>query len=166
MSKVSFAGTAANFNDGDIMELRIKSSATNKTARLFKAGLWLKLKYLKKAEVFQRLSNRSAITATTNIPDGRLYWDAVGWTNPTVFFQTFAIATTSNIALMDHGINDSGVTSPTTVAGSTITPAATYTSQRTAALTLNVQNRFWVKYNFVSGTPIMGGAFLVIRATE
>jgi adhesin/invasin len=167
MRSASFASNATNFTDGSTYEVRIKTNTASRSARLAKAGLWLKLKYLKKAEILHRLSMRSAATTTSlNVADGRFFWDAGAWSNPSVFLQTNALTTTSSIQLYDHGTNDNGITSPTAVAGSTITPTGTYSIQRTGALTLTDQNRYWIRYNWTSGAPIMGGAFLIIRATE
>lgn len=164
--QVSFASNATNFNDGDTMQLRMKSSSTGYTARLLKAGLWLKLKYLKKAEIFFRLSNRRSLGSSAALPDARFLWDAGAWSNPTVYFQTNANLATSSITLQNHGTNDNGTTSPTVVSGSTITPTGTYSIQRTSALTLTDMNRYFVQHNRISGTPTLGGAFLIIKATE
>jgi hypothetical protein len=167
MRSASFASNATNFTDGSTYEVRIKTNNASRTARLAKAGLWLKLKYLKKVEIYNRLSLRSAATTTSlNVADHRFFWEAGAWSNPSVFLQTNALTTTSSIQLYDHGTNDNGITSPTAVAGSTITPTGTYSIQRTGALTLTDQNRYWIRHNWVSGSPVMGGAFLIIRATE
>ena len=162
--KVSFASNATNFDNGDTLELRIRSSSTSYTAKVFKAGLWLKLKYLKKGEFYHRLSNRRSSNATASIADGRYLYEASAWSNPSVFFQTNANVATSSVVLMSHGSNDNGTTSPTTV--STITPTATYSIQRSGALSLVNNTRYWVQHNRSSGTVVLGGAFLVIRATE
>ncbi len=162
--QVNFAGNATNFEDGDVVEVRLRSSNTAHTARLFKAGLWLKLKYLKKAEVYQRLATRRSATTTATIPDHRFLWDASAWQNPTVYFQAWSNTTTSAIVLMTNGAVDTGVATPTTV--STITPAATYTMQRSAALSLTNLNRYWVQQTRTAGTAVLGGAFMVIRVTE
>jgi hypothetical protein len=167
LSSVSFASTATNFNDGDILELRIKSNATTRTARIYKAGLWLKLKFLKKAEVAFRLATRKATATSLALPDGRFLWDAGAWSNPTVFFQTTAVRSgTSTVTLQDHGINDNGTTSPTIVPGSTITPATTFGIQRSGALSLTDMNRFFVQHNSTSTASILGSAYIFVRATE
>ncbi len=162
--QANFAGNATNFEDGDVMEVRLRTSNVSHTARLFKAGLWLRLKYLKKAEIYNRLSTRRSATTTATIPDHRFLWDASAWQNPTVYFQAWSNTTTSAVVLMTNGAVDTGVTSPTTV--NTITPAATYTMQRSTALSLTNLNRYWVQHTRTSGTALVGGAFMVIRVTE
>jgi hypothetical protein len=167
LSSVSFASNATNFVDGSVIELRIKNSSGTKVTKVFKAGLWLKLKFLKKAEVLFRVATRngtSAVTAT--LPDARFLWDAGAWSFPTVFFQTVASIATSSITLQDHGSNDVGITSPTLVTGSTITPTASFVIQRTSALTLVNMNRYFVQHNVTGGTPILGSAFIVIQAHD
>jgi hypothetical protein len=165
MAQASFNGAATNFNDGDIMELRIKT--TSGTGYLMKAGLWMKLKFLKKAEVYQRISTRRSLTTSAALPDARFFWDAIAWSNPTVFFQAYtqsSVASGSTVVLMDHATNDNGTTSPTTI--TTFTPGTTYATQRSTALTLTDQDRFFVQHNRVSGTATLGGAFMVIKVTE
>ena len=164
--QTSFAGNATNFNDGDTLQLRLKSNNTLYTTRIYKAGLWLKLKYLKKGEFYVRLLNRRILTTTLSLPDARYLWDAGAWSNPTVYFETNNRLGTTSVSLLNHSTNDTGITAPTTVAGSTITPTATYSIQRSGLLTLIDMNRYMINHKRSSGTPSLGGAFLVIKATE
>jgi hypothetical protein len=163
--QANFASNATNFTNTNNIEVRIRSSSTSFTTRLFKAGLWIKLKYLKKAEIFFRLANRRSGTSSTAIADGRFFYDAGAWTNPTAFFQTNASGTGS-VALMDHNTNDFGTTSPVAVTNGTITTTGTYSVQRSVALTLTDQDRYFVQHTRSGGTVVLGGAFIVIRATE
>ncbi len=166
MSQVSFAGNAANFNDGDIMEVRIKSSSASYTTRLYKAGLWIKLKFLKKTEVPVRLLNRRIVASTASLPDGRFLWDAGAWSNPTVYFQTNARLATTSISLINDNNFDSGTANAGLTTTTTITPGTTYVAQRSAALTMSNMSRYYVKHTWVSGTPSLGGAFLIIQAHD
>jgi adhesin/invasin len=164
--QVSFTGNATNFINGNIFELRMKTNNATYTARLLKAGLWLKLKYLKKSEIYFRLSNRRSASTSVALPDARFYWDVRAWSNPIVYFQTNASLTTSSVSLQDHGTNDVGTSSPTTVGSSTIIPTASYVIQRTGALNLTDSNRYFIQHNRSAGTAVLGGAFLVIQASE
>lgn len=164
--QVSFPGNTGNFNDLDTLELRMKSSVSTSTTRIYKAGLWVKLKFLRKAEILFRVAGRRAVASTTPILDARFLWESGAWSNPIVHFQTNANLATSSVSLIDHASNDFGSTSPTTVSGSAITPTATYSIQRTAALTLTNMNRYYVQHTRSSGTPVLGGAFVVIKAQE
>jgi Bacterial Ig-like domain (group 1) len=162
--KVSFASNATNFDNGDTLELRIRSSSTSYTAKVFKAGLWLKLKYLKKGEFYHRFATRRSTSSSGSITDARYLYEASAWSNPTVFFQTNANSSSSSVILYSHGSNDNGTSSPTAV--TSITPTSTYSIQRSAALSMVNNTRYWVQHNRSSGTVTLGGAFLVIRATE
>jgi hypothetical protein len=167
LSSVSFASNATNFNDGDILELRIKSNSTSRTARIYKAGLWLKLKFLKKTEIAFRLATRKATSTSLAIPDARFLWDAGAWSNPTVYFQATAQRSgTSTMTLQDHSNNDVGTTSPTIVPGSTLTPTTTFGILRSGALTLTDMNRYFVQHNSASTSSILGSAFIFIQASE
>jgi hypothetical protein len=170
MSQVSFASTAANFNDGDTMELRFKSSGSA-TAYVYKAGLWLKLKFLRKAEIPFRVATRRAVTGNAYLSDARFLWDAGAWSNPTVYFQINgqkSNTTASTIGLVDHANSDTGTTSPTTPLNIVaLTPPSTYGVLRSNALTLTNMNRYFVYHVSASNTNhIMGGAFVIIQATE
>lgn len=162
---VSFAGNAVNFNDGDTLELRLKSSSTSYTGRIYKAGLWLKLKYLRSAEIFQRLAGRRSTSSSSTIADGRLYWDSGAWSNPTIYFQVNANSTSSSVSLIGHTA-DNGTSGGVAVSGSSITPASAYGIKRSTALSLTNLNRYYVEHTRSSGSVTLGGAFLVIKAQE
>jgi hypothetical protein len=162
--QANFTSAASNFHNGDQMEVRLRTSNSTYSARLFKAGLWLRLKYLRRAEVYQRLATRRSLSTSGSIPDGRFLWDASAWQNPTVYFQAWCNVTTSSVVLMTNGAVDTGITSPTTV--HTIVPLETYGLQRSPALSLTNLNRYWVQQNRLSGTPVIGGAFMVIQVQE
>jgi hypothetical protein len=167
LKSVSFASNATNFLDTKTVELRINNSA-GATTRLYKAGLWLKLKFLKKTEIGFRVATRKATNTSAAIPDARFLWDAGAWSNPTVYFQATAIKATgtSTMTLQDHGTNDVGTTAPLIVAGSTITPAITFGIVRTGALTLTDMNRYFVQHNSSSTANILGSAFIFIQAHD
>jgi hypothetical protein len=162
---VSFASNAANFVNGAVLELRIKNGNNSKITKVFKAGLWLKLKFLKKVEVPFRLATRNGTGTDAVIPDARFLWEAGAWSNPAVYFQTNAIRTgTSVISLQDHANADFGTTSPATI--TTITPDANFVIQRSAALTLTDMNRYFVQHTAASTGDIMGSAFIFIQAHD
>jgi adhesin/invasin len=175
LKSTSFASNATNFTNTNNFELRI-NNATTRTSRLYKAGLWVKLKFLKKAEILYRVTQRNgtltngttAITAT--IPDSRFFWDASSWSNPTVYFQTSSLSTStssSTVALMDHTTNDNGTTGAVAVSGATLSPGTTFAIQRTSALTLNDMSYYILKHTVTSGTTnALGSGFIVIQARD
>jgi hypothetical protein len=166
MAQASFPSNAANFTNLNNLEIRMRSSSTSFSNRLFKAGLWIKLKYLRSAEVFFRLANRRSSSSSSTIADSRFFYDDSAWSNPTAFFQTNASNANSSVVLQSNNTNDFGTTSPLNVSGGSITPTSTYSIQRSSALTLTSNFRYFVRHNRTSGTAVLGGAFMVIRAQE
>jgi hypothetical protein len=165
----SFASNATNFTTGSNYELRMKSSNSSRTTRLYKAGLWVKLKFLRKAEILYRISQGNNGSTTVTIPDGRIQWDAGAWSNPTVYFQVVARNSTANgssFSLMDHGTTNFGTTGAVAVSGATLNATTTYGILRTSALTLTDMNYYIMRQNYTSGTNSLGGGFLLIQATE
>jgi len=171
MMQASFANNATNFTDTNNFEVRLKSTHnTQGTGYVYKAGLWVKLKFLKRAEIYHRLATRRYASPASSvlIPDGRVYWEPSNWTNPTVYLEANGLnpaGTTANITLQDHGASDSATTL-STVSGSTITPTTTYGRARTGALSLTNLSRYSIYHTNTAGTPYLGGAFLIIRTQE
>ncbi len=168
MARTPFSSNATNFNNGDNLEVRFRS-ATAVTTRLYKVGLWVRVRYVKKAEVFWRLTtHRRATSGTTltNLPDGRFLYEAAQYSNPTTFFHAMGQATTANqsvIRLVDMNTSDSAVTGGTNI--STVNSALTYGAV-TNAVTLTSGDRYYVSHQRVSGTATIGGAFILIRCQE
>ena len=166
LASVSFASNATNFVTGNQYDVRYRSNNTSYTTRVFKAGLWVKLKYLKKTEIRQRLSMRRAGTGTTNVLDNRLLWEASRWSNPTVMLEAVGLGTTGNISIGSVSNTDSGSASMVLVSGGTITPDATQTVKRSGNLTLVDNDRYFARHVRTSGTVTMFATYLIIRPTE
>jgi hypothetical protein len=165
--KTNFAANAANFINGNTFELRINTNSGTRTARLVKAGLWIKLKYLKSAEIINRLAMaRPAVTTSLSVDEGRYLFTEANWTNPQVFFQASGSVTTSSISLREDGTNDSGTVSSVAVSNASITQSASHTMIRSNEIFLLDNNRYFINHTRSSGTVNMGAAFLVIRAQE
>jgi hypothetical protein len=163
LRQVSFTSTATNFLNGSVLEARIRSSSTSYTTKVFKAGIWIKLKFLRKTEVPFRLVTRRSGSTTVTMGDGRFLWEPSAWSNPTAFFQVFGSVNTQTVQLLDSGTLEDGQSG---TAISTITPATAYGSQTSSALSLTNGSRYIIKQNRSAGTVIIGGAFVLIRATE
>lgn len=163
LRQVSFSSSATNFDNGDVLEARIRSSSTSYTTKVFKAGLWLRLKFLRKTEVPFRLVTRRSGTTSVTMGDARFLWDASVWSNPTAFFQVFGSAATQTVQLFDAGALDDTQTGTVV---STLTPGTTYGVTLSPALSLTNGSRYIIRQNRTSGTVIIGGAFVLIRAQE
>ncbi len=169
MARTTFSSNAVNFNDGDNLEVRFRS-ATAVTTRLYKVGLWVRVRYVKKAEVFWRLTtHRRATTGTTltNMPDARFLYEAAQYTNPSTHFMAMgssSAANASTVRLVDMGLSENAVTGGTNL--STINSAVTY-ARIINAVTLTSGNRYYISHQRgASGTAVMGGAFIIIRCQE
>ena len=165
----SFATTATNFSNNSNYELRMKSSNTTRTTRLYKAGLWVKLKFLRKAEVVYRIGQRNDTATTVTIPDGRVLWDAGAWSNPTVYFQVVASNSSANgssFTLMDHATTNNGTAGAVAVTGATLNATTTFGILKSSALTLNDMSHYIVRQNYTTGTNVFGSSYLLIQAKE
>lgn len=163
--RITFNSNATNFVNGNDFEVRIKSSSTS-SCGLLKAGLWVKLKYLKKADVYWRLVNRRAVNAAgVVLPDARFWYESAAWSTPTATFLAFgqtSAASGSTIQLYHTGTSDNA-TAGTTV--TTLNPTTTLT-RMSSATTLVDNNRYIINHARTSGTATIGGAFVIINTHD
>jgi hypothetical protein len=164
LRSTSFASNTANFTDGHNYEVRLNSSSST-AVRLMKAGLWIKLKYLRRAEVYRLLAlRRGEVSTSTDIDEGRFLWSPENWSNPKVFLQSQAENTSTVVSLRESAA-DSG-TASTLVNGSSINANSTYSAKRSAELSLGNDERYFIRHSATATSHVMGGAFLVIRPEE
>lgn len=163
----SFASNATNFADNTAYEVRYNSSSTASN-RIFKAGIWVRLKYLKRAETIWRLSMRRTTTTTGNYDavEGRALYESAVWTNPQAFFQTVGQGTGCTQTLFNVSNTDSGTAGLTAVSGSAVTHGTAQAVLRSGAVTLVDNDRYIMRQATASGTCLMSSTYLVIRATE
>jgi hypothetical protein len=161
----SFSSTAANFQDGDILNLRARSGTSTRSARLSKAGLWLKLDFLKNLEIYNKISfaNLPSGISTTFLPQARYLWEESHWSHPFVFFESFGIIDTSSASLVNVGATDTG-TSGLDVA--TAQANSAYGPSRVGPIALNDGDSYIVKHNASGSTSLHGAGFLIVRASE
>jgi hypothetical protein len=166
LAQSSFSSEAENFFDQSLVELKLKSSASNRTAKLYKAGLWLQLKFLKRAEIYQRLATRRVAKSSAAIADFRFLWEEGAWSNPVVFFESIGNINTTSVSLVDHSLSDNGTTGGVIVDETLLTQPGTYSLLRSHQISLVDGNRYFIQHARTSGTPNLGAVFLVIRASE
>ncbi|MBL7663835.1 MAG: Ig-like domain-containing protein, partial [Bacteriovoracaceae bacterium] len=133
MGSTSFPGNATNFTSGTNYELKhLINNATYRSV-IFKAGLWVKLTNLKKADTWLKVAGYRSATSSVTIPNQRAMLDLASYENPKAYFEATLQNTTAGGAtaqLVTDGIVDTGNgASATAVAGSTLSPAGT-TRQR------------------------------------
>lgn len=163
LGKTTFSSNATNFNDGDTLEVRFKSSSTS-TTRLYKVGLWIKVRFMKKAESYWRLSQSRRLTSggttAATLPDGRFLYEAAQYSNPSTHY--LVMGANSTVRLLDMGTSDT-TTTGTTV--STVNAGATY-GRTLNAVTLTSNDRYTVSYARTTGTSLYGGGYVIIRSQE
>jgi len=96
--------TDPNFTDNANYHLRIKAEAN--TARLYKAGLWLKLVNPTKARIYNRIGLSNALQSGSNSSQTmdryRFLWTENSWSNPVVGFETYGREDTHRVQLINN----------------------------------------------------------------
>ena len=163
--QVTFNSNATNFVNANDYELRIKSSVSTTTNALMKAGLWIKLKYLRKTDVHWRIATRKSTTGTVALPDGKFLYESAWYSNPTAIFMATTQSSTANgstLQLVNTSTSDTATTGTVTT---TFTPSTTFARQSTA-VTLTDNSRYMVNSVRTGGTATVGGAYIIINASE
>jgi hypothetical protein len=165
MKSITFNKDVTGFSNGETIQAHI--STTYGTGYIHKAGLWLKLNFLKKAEVYNRVGSRLTSTVSTLLPDYRFLWEASSWSNPKVYFRPYAIDTTTSVSLIDVGQSDSS-TVGNAVTNGTVTSLATYSGVTSPEINLINNNSYILQHNLTTTgtTQYLGGGFIIIQVTE
>jgi hypothetical protein len=167
MLQTNFATSATNFTNGHKFEVRINTTGTQtqRLVRLHKAGLWVNLKYLKKAEVVRRIAMHEATAAgnSTDIVESRFLWTENNWTNPSVHLQVSASNSASTVFLMEHS-SDVGNAGAIDIASAI--PSASYSTIISGNPSLIDGKRYFITHDVPSGSGSLGGVSLLIRVNE
>lgn len=169
LSSNTFSSTQLNFTNGHTYDVRYLTSNAASPVRVYKAGLWLKLKYLRSAQILFRVAGRhsTAVAGTTNILDNRTLWESSKWSNPTTYFRTVASNVMSSTALYTDGVNDSGTAALALIAGSSLAHEAAQSIQTSAAVTLTDGDRHVTRRTHGdTSTGVNMSSFIVVDATE
>jgi hypothetical protein len=143
----SFSDAAPSFNNGDTFDVRIKNSGGGVTY-LSKAGIWVKLTNLTKAQSYYRLSMQKTVTSVDQNVDQRTNLNKTYFSNP-VFNMVSTGSTDCSpgnhyISLESHGTDDSGIASGLNHG----TQALTSTVGQTWTNTGNI----WDDYRYIAST--------------
>jgi hypothetical protein len=117
LATVSFANTATNFTDGSNFELRLMTNNSAGTAYVYKAGLWVTLTNLSKAQIKYRVARLVDDVASGDASAAqRIYIDPSRFTNPK-FYSEFSGNPTGATATYDVYLRSStnDVSTPGTV---------------------------------------------------
>lgn len=158
----------ADFTDAASYELRLKTDTSS--ARLLRAGIWIKLNNLTKAETFTRVARVRSGSSSVTLPDQRVPLDLSLFSNGKVYLEatgSSSVAGGSSAALLDAGSAVSG-TAGTTVAGSSVALGTTKATARSGDLTSAlVRGHALILRHLVSaGTGKVNNSCLVVGVSQ
>ncbi len=167
--RVPLQNTHNNFDDSNESQafgisLRCQFDCSSGNARLYKAGLWVRLVNLQKAQTTWRTSLGSIIPASNFVfDDQRSFINLNDFNNPDVYWQV-SMNSNQSVNLGVAGVNDSGLAGITDIAGSTLTGGGTGFVEilRTGSLTINSGERYMLKGN-TGAAVFMYGSQLIIN---
>ena len=171
-----FAEGSTNFaalNDGDQIEPSIRcelNCANGLGISLYKAGLWVRLTRLNKAEIYYRLARASSTFSDTVFDGERSFLNLSSFSNPTVNFLANGYTSpgdSATVQLITAGTSDQGIPAPLVpVAGSSLlfNSGSKVQSSTSAPLTINSGDRFLLDATPASGTFRIIDGFLKINA--
>lgn len=158
--------------EGNSFDVRVRCEryCTAGQVSIYKAGLWVTLRSLKKVEVFYRSSRLATVSlVNSTIDHERVYLDLLAFSNPVVYFQAVGYSPMGDsvtVDMLDVGILDSDSTPVTAVTGSDL-PMSTSAkvSQRSSSLTLTSGHRYLPEVQISSGSFYLLDAGAVVRAS-
>lgn len=158
-------------NEGELMEvaLRCDKLCTQPRILLYKAGLWVRLQNLTKAQIVHRVATAvPTLVSSADLLNSRTLMDLGNFTSPQIVFAARASAGMSGslqVSLISDSTNDAGSSSLTLVPDSTLTfgPSASVQSQTSLALTLTTGDRVIVNATPSAGSAQLNGASLVLN---
>ncbi len=129
--------------------------------------LYVTISDLSKAEILWRVARSDSSLNALNIIQQRVKLESSSYSSPTTYFEVSGFCADNAVVLnfQDHGINDSGTTSPTTV-DSKNWNSATKAIYRSASLSLTNGNRFYVNRTATTNTQLISSGLLVIETTS
>ncbi len=148
--------------------IRCELNCDDGSVSLYKAGLWVKLKNLKKAQsVFRMNSYAEGITTQASLTQERAFLDLDSFTSPQVYFHTLArtesLGDQSDISLL-VSTDDSGTANMSVVSGGTFTVNSQVMQMRVSpALTLGAQGRYMTRITPTAGATRFRGSFLKVN---
>ncbi|MEO6458969.1 MAG: hypothetical protein ABIO95_00860 [Bdellovibrionota bacterium] len=168
-----FIDGVSNFGSGEEgnnfrIALRCTWACDEGDVSLYKAGLWVRLVRLKKAEVLIRTSFGSQMmSGVTSLASNRAKIDTSVFSNPIVLFQALVSSTgTTTLDLMDEGTRDDSSGSSSAVSGSSVTTnSSTKALQRSPTFTVVSGDRHTVRATSSASSTLTESA-IVIRANR
>ncbi len=136
---------------------------------LYKAGLWVRLTHLTKAEIPFRIALGNTSAGAT-LDTERTRMTLAKFSNPVVNFQSVLTPPASGSATMSLktvGTLDTLLTGASTVTGSTLAyPSGGKTWNRSGAITLTTDDRFVPSFTATGGSASVNDATLIIQTSN
>lgn len=148
--------------------IRCELNCDDGSVSLYKAGLWVKLKNLKKAQsIFRMNSYAEGISTPVSLTQERVFLDLDSFTSPQVYFHTLArtesLGDQSDTSLL-VSTDDFGAANISMVSGSTLTINSQVTQMRVSpALTLGTQGRYMTRFTPSAGVTKFRSSFLKVN---
>jgi general secretion pathway protein G len=165
----TFSDTATDFTDNNDFEVQIKRQGgpAGTNVWLWKAGLWLNLTSVTKADVYYRIGKYLQTAATATDTRARAMIDHTRYTSPTFYHESIGLESvvgTSDLRYVTEGTSDS-TSAGTDVAGTSFNPGTTTkTRTRSAAISTMVSgDRFLPKTYVTTGTFNTISDFIIVE---
>lgn len=159
--------SSANEDEEYQVSIRCLANCNDGQVRLYKAGLWVRLENLDKAQVIFRNSLGATPPGSTNYDHQRTLINLSLFSNPVSYFQATATilagVDTGLIFLNTNGGSDSGLSGLTPVVNSTLSVTSnTKSLVRSPAITLTSGNRYIPTANPTTSMMFMTDSAIVI----
>jgi fibronectin type 3 domain-containing protein len=162
--------SSSNENESYQVAIRCLANCDDGQVQLYKAGLWVRLENLDKAQVIFRTSLGASPSGPTDYDHQRTLINLSLYSNPVAYFQ--ATATLMNgmnpgsIFLNTHGANEFGTAGLTPIANSALSiDSSSKSLVRSPALTLNSGDRFIPSADPTTSSMSMTDSAIVIETS-
>ncbi|MDZ4081556.1 MAG: hypothetical protein U1E10_01350, partial [Bdellovibrionales bacterium] len=162
--------SSSNENENYQVAIRCLANCDDGQVQLYKAGLWVRLENLDKAQVIFRTSLGASPSGPTDYDHQRTLINLSLYSNPVAYFQ--ATATLMNgmnpgsIFLNTHGANEFGTAGLTPIANSALSiDSSSKSLVRSPALTLNSGDRFIPSADPTTSSMSMTDSAIVIETS-
>ncbi len=155
---------SSNEDEAFAISLRCQFNCeTGAQARIYKAGLWVRLVHLQKAQVSWRTSLGASLPASNTVLDLQRSFINLSDFNSTQVFWQVAMNSDQTVSLGNAGTNDAGTAGVTTVPGSSLTGGGTGFVEilRSSGLSLSSGDRYLLLSNPTFPIPLSGSQLII-----
>jgi len=166
---VPIALNEPTFPNGGLFEVR--SKADSNQAKLYRAGVWIKLENLTKAEIVHRFSQRRSAASSISMMEQRIKATPNDYSNPKVYYEALGSVTTaagSTLELFDAGSAISGTGGAPLPGLSLSLPTTTKAFVRSTDILslLTNGNYYYSRHNVTAGTGDVQSCRMVYEISQ